>query len=466
MKRGEIIELEITSPAFEGSAVGRVDNQVVFVPFALPGDRIRARITRKKRKFAEAVIEKILSPSPDRTDPVCLHFGTCGGCRLQNAAYGRQLEYKQAIVRGLMERIGGLTGIEVRPVIPSPRQYGYRNKMEFSFGSRRWLTSDEIATGEKISRDFALGLHIPKRFDRILDLEECHLQEPVSIKILRFVRKTALDQGWDPYDVSDHTGYLRNLIIRLGINSGEVMVNLVTTSWDEERTAYLKEQLGEHFPEITTLLNSINSGPNPTAIEKEIVLFGSGTLHDRIGSYEYRIAPFSFFQPNTLQAENLFKVIKSAASPNKEDTVYDLYCGLGAIGIFLSKEAGRVIGVESQSLSIELARKNALEKGFDNCKFFALDVIESLQKEFLSEHGSPDIVILDPPRAGLHPKAVSSLRDASPAKIVYTSCNPATQARDLALLSDDYEISPIQPVDMFPQTWHIESVATLHRRKV
>lgn len=466
MKRGDIIELDITSPAFEGSAVGRIDSMAVFVPFALPGDRIRARVTRKKKKFAEASIEEILSPSPDRVEAKCVHFGTCGGCRLQNADYEKQLEYKRSIVRELMKRIGGFKDIEVLPVMPSPRQYEYRNKMEFSFGARRWLTTDEIATGKKIERGFALGLHIPRRFDRILDLEECHLQEPVSMKILSLLRDTALEQNWSPYDTGEHKGYLRNLIIRVGINTGELMVNLVTTSREEERINHLGEILKQNFPEITTLLNSINPGPNPTLIEHEFVIFGSGMLRDRIGPFEYRISPSSFFQPNTLQAENLFATISAAASPEKGDTVYDLYCGLGAIGIYLSGEAGRIIGVESHTRSVELARENALLNDSDNCGFFAMDVLESLREEFIADNGRPDIVILDPPRAGLHPKAASRLLEASPKKIVYTSCNPATQARDLALLNEKYAVSSIQPIDMFPQTWHIESVATLHRRNV
>ena len=466
MKRGDIVELEISSPAFEGSAVGRVDNLVVFVPYAVPGDRIRARITRKKRKFAEAVIEEILEPSGDRTDPRCIHFGTCGGCTLQNARYEKQLEYKQLQVTALMERIGGFRDIKVNPVLASGQQFEYRNKMEYTFGASRWLTSEEIASGEKFSRDFALGLHVPKRFDRILDLTECHLQDQVSMKILGICRGTAIEKGWTPYNVVDHTGYLRNLIIRRGINTGDLMVNLVTTASDPEKIEFLCKELLDNVPSITTILNCINSGPNPTAMEEEIILHGNGMISDRIGDITYNIAPFSFFQPNTRQAEVLFSAIREAAALEGTETLYDLYCGLGAISLFLSGSAKKVVGVETHTRSVELARKNAEEQGSGNCRFFDMDVLEALEPDFLAENGKPDIVILDPPRAGLHPKALTGLLSAEPERIVYTSCNPATQARDLNLLGESYDLVSVQPVDMFPQTWHIESVATLRRRKV
>jgi 23S rRNA (uracil1939-C5)-methyltransferase len=466
MKRGDIVELEISSPAFEGSSVGRIDNLVVFVPYAVPGDRIRARITRKKRKYAEGVIEEILEPSGDRTEPRCIHFGTCGGCSLQNARYEKQLEYKQLQVQALMERIGGFKEVEVKPVIPSQQQFEYRNKMEYTFGAQRWLTAEEIASGEKFSRDFALGLHIPKRFDRILDLTECHLQDPESMKILDTCRTTAVDRGWLPYNVINHTGYLRNLIVRRGINTGELMVNLVTTSKDSEKTELLSQILLENIPSITTILNSINPGPNPSTMEEEIILFGDGKLTDRIGDTTYQISPFSFFQPNTRQAEILFSTIRDAAALEGTEILYDLYCGLGAIGIYLAGMVKKVIGVESHSRSVELARNNAKINGAADCHFFDMDVLEALSHEFLAENGKPNLVVLDPPRAGLHPKVVSSLLETAPDRIVYTSCNPATQARDLNLLGADYDLGTVQPVDMFPQTWHIESVATLCRRKV
>lgn len=466
MKRGDLVELEISSPAFEGSAVGRIENLVVFVPYAVPGDRITAKIKRKRKKYAEAVIEKLLVPSPDRIEARCVHFGVCGGCTLQNADYQKQLEYKRTIVQELMERVGGLKQIMVEPVIPSPVQYEYRNKMEFSFGASRWLTSEEIASGEKLSRNFALGLHIPKRFDKILDLQECYLQHPSSTAILDICRKIALERHWTPYDVGSHSGYLRNLIIRRGINTGELMVNLVTTAYDPAKAELLMERVLEVEPTVTTFLNSINSGPNPTTIEEEHILLGDGMLRDRIGPITYRISPSSFFQPNTLQAENLLSTIKAAASPTPDDVVFDLYSGLGSISLFLAGTAGAVVGVESHARSVELAATNAPANGISNCRFYAGDVLEALQDDFFREYGRPDIVILDPPRVGLHPKAPSRILEAAPKKIIYTSCNPATQARDLSLLEEGYDIDSIQPVDMFPQTWHIESVATLRRRKV
>jgi len=466
MKRGDILEFDISSSAFEGSAIGRIEGMVVFVPYAVPGDRIRARITRKKRKFAEAVIEEVLSPSADRIQPPCPHFGVCGGCTLQNVAYQKQLVYKRSQVQDLMERIGGLKDLEVRPVLPSPQQFGYRNKMEYTFGAHRWITPEEIASGEKISRDFALGLHVPKRFDRILDLKECLLQDPVSIRILEICRETAISKGWRPYDVVDHSGYLRNLIIRKGINTGDLLVNLVTTRRDTDRTSELTRRLLEEIPGITTILNCINSGPNPTMVEEEVILHGSGMFSDRIGRVTYRISPFSFFQPNTLQAEKLFEAIREAACPDSTDILYDLYCGLGAISLYLADTVKKVIGVESHARSVELARENAADHGTVNCSFFALDVMEALEGDFIATHEKPSIVILDPPRAGLHPRVVSLLLEAAPGKLVYTSCNPATQARDLGLLQERYQVASVQPVDMFPQTWHIESVATLRLRNV
>jgi 23S rRNA (uracil1939-C5)-methyltransferase len=461
VRKGDLVELEIESAAYGGVSVGRLERLVVFVPHSVPGDRVRARIIRKKRNHVEAVVVEVLHPSPDRVSPRCRYFGVCGGCTLQNTAYGKQLEFKTEQVRALLERVGKLPGLSVAPTLPSREQYYYRNKMEFTFGTQRWLTSEEIDSRQTFDREFALGLHIPKRFDRILDLEVCYLQSRMSAGIVNFVRRYARKREWTAFDVKKHVGYLRNLVIRTAVLPGETMVNLVTTTSKPDRLQELTEALLGEFPEMKTVLNSINPGPSPVAAGEEIVYFGEGVIRERIGPLLFEITPTSFLQPNSRQAEVLYSVIRDMAQSRQSDRVYDLFCGVGGIGLFLAPGVGTVVGVESHPESVRLARLNAQRNGISNCEFHVADATEALRSDFIERHGAPDLLILDPPRSGLHPDVSKLLVEVLPGRIVYTSCNPATQARDLSILAEYYEVTGIQPVDMFPQTYHIEAVAAL-----
>lgn len=465
LSRDDVIELEIESAAYEGKSVGRIDGLVVFVPFAVPGDRVLARVVKRRRRYAEARIEEVLRASADRVEPRCVYFGTCGGCRLQNVAYARQIEAKREQVASLLERIGQFKNPPVAATLPSPSPFFYRNKMEFSFGNRRWLTKEEIAAEGRVDRDFALGLHIPGRFDRILDLHECHLQSEWTPRLVNRVRELALEEGWEAYDTIENRGFLRNLIVRMARRTGQTMVVLVTAFSEPSRLEILGSRLQEEFPAVTTLINSVNStrSPVPTG-EHESVIFGPGFIEERMGDLLFRITPWAFFQPNSLQAERLFGVVAEYSRMSPDDLLFDLYCGLGSIGLLLASRVRRVVGVESHPEAVRLAMLNAEQNGVRNSAFHAGDALMALKPDFQRRHGKPDTVILDPPRVGLHPDVARALIRARPPRIVYTSCNPATLARDLQLLSEHYQLEAVQPVDMFPQTFHIETVAALSRK--
>jgi 23S rRNA (uracil1939-C5)-methyltransferase len=459
--KGELVELEAKTAAYEGMAVARLEDFVVFLKGAVPGDRVRARVIKKKKAYAEAVVEELLAPSPDRVSPRCVHFGTCGGCTWQHLRYERQLFWKREQVKEILERLGGLGALEVLPVLASPEPYLYRNKMEFSFGPNRWLSAEEIESGVPVEKDFALGLHVKQRFDRVLDIRECHLQAPVTPLIVNRTRELALSRRWTPYNNREHTGYLRNLIIRTSRHSGEVMVCIVTSRLDEARMREFAEVLRASFPGITTIVNIVNSSRSPVPAGPEIILHGSGVITENIGNFNFIISATSFFQPNSQQAERLYGVVGDFSGLTGQETVYDLYCGIGPISLFLAGKARRVLGIESLPQAIEDARRNALANGIANCVFLAADASVIREPSLWKEHGRPDVVVLDPPRAGLHEKVTQALAALKPGRIVYVSCNPATQARDLKLLSGLYEIRAVQPVDMFPQTYHIENVVLL-----
>ncbi len=463
IRRGETVELTLDSAAYEGVAVGRVEGFVVFVRDAVPGDRVRALVRKKKKKFAEATLVEVVEPSPRRVEPACRHFGVCGGCRWQNAEYSLQLEFKRQQVEDLLRRIGGLSDIEVRPTLASPNPYFYRNKMEFTFGSSRWLTSDEISKDGPVDRDFALGLHIPKRFDKILDLQECHLLSLESAKLVNRVRELARQWNWSPYDTRTHQGYLRNLVIRLGRRTAQMMVNLVTNGDNPESMRRLTESLVAEFPSITTLVNSVNESRSPVAAGKERVYHGEGYVLETIGDLSLRVSPTTFFQPNTEQAERLYGVVRDFAEIDGADTVLDLYSGIGSIGLFLARQAKCVVGVEQQTAAVEEARRNAVENHIDNAFFHAADAEWAFQPNLLQLYGTPTVLVADPPRVGLGPGVCQALLLALPDRVVYVSCNPATQARDLQMLANAYRASAVQPVDMFPQTHHIENVVKLDR---
>jgi 23S rRNA (uracil1939-C5)-methyltransferase len=462
--KGQTIETEVASAGFEGVGVVRVDDLVVFVRGGVPGDKVLARIKRTKRRYAEAVVEEVLRPSPRRVEPACRYFNICGGCSWQNADYALQLEFKKEQVRDLLSRIGGVSDIEVSPALGSPKVYQYRNKMEFTFGARRWLTQQEIADAAPLTKDFALGLHVPQRFDKVLDLDVCHLAPAITVEIVNHVRQIAKDNNWAPYDTIRHEGCLRNLVIRVSEHTGEVLANLVTSDRRPDWMEIVTKELVSNFPRMRTVVNSVNPRHSPVATGKEEICFGPGNLLEKIGPIVYTLEASTFFQPNTLQAERLYSVARDFARLSGNETLLDLYCGIGGITLFLAGSAGRAVGVENHARSVELARLNADANSIRNCEFLESDAVGYMRQ--LSGNGSfmPDVVTIDPPRVGMHPDLLQSLLKLKPARIVYVSCNPATQARDLEVLTKDYRVERIQPVDMFPQTYHIENVVGLGRR--
>ncbi|MDX1545692.1 MAG: 23S rRNA (uracil(1939)-C(5))-methyltransferase RlmD [Rhodothermales bacterium] len=462
LKRGQELEIEIEKFADRGKSLARLDGYVVFVPGAVPGDRVRVRVTKGKKNFAEAIVIDLLQPSPLRTDPRCFYFETCGGCKWQHVDYAAQLEAKRQSVDEAFRHNGGLDGFEVRPTLGAENVYFYRNKMEFSFSTKRWLTPKEIATGEDFDTDFALGLHVPGNFYKVIDLKECHLQSELSVRLVNAVRALAKEHGWLPWDIRQHTGYLRHLVIRQGERTGETMVNLVTNGHLPERMALLEARLKRDFPEVTTLVNTINTGKAQTAYGEAMhTLFGPGVIHDAIGPYRFEIAPNAFFQTNTRQAERLYEIARDFAEIGPDDLVYDLFCGAGTISLFVAGLARHVVGVELVEEAVENAKANARANGVENVTFVQGDMLALFNDDFVAEHGRPDVLITDPPRAGMHPKVVERIAALRPPRIVYVSCNPQTQALDLARLADAYTIEAVQPVDLFPHTHHIENVVQL-----
>ena len=464
VKKGTEIELTIEKFADRGKSLTRLDGYVVFVAGAVPGDRVRAVVVKQKKNYAEARLREVLSPGPLRTEPRCRYFGTCGGCKWQHVDYAAQCEAKRQSVEDAFVRQGGFAGVAVHPTLGAEPIYGSRNKMEFSFSGERWLTPGEIASGEAFDTGFALGLHVPGNFHKVIDLEECHLPPDLSTRLVNGVRTFVREQGWKPWHIRRHNGYLRHLVIRTGTHTGEVMVNLVTNGFSEPRMAAMAEYLRVHFPAVTTFVNTINTGPAQTAFGEAIhTLYGPGVIHDRIGPYTFEIAPNAFFQTNTRQAERLYDVARDFADLRPDDRVYDLYCGAGAIALFLSGHVRHVVGVELIEEAVANARANAAANDVTNCTFLSGDLMRMFTSDFVQEHGHPDVLIVDPPRAGMHPKVVQQIARLRPERFVYVSCNPLTQVRDLALLRDVYAIEAVQPVDLFPHTYHVETVVKLRR---
>ena len=465
LKRGSEITLEIEKFADRGKSIARLDGYVVFVPGGIPGDRLRVRIVKTKRKYAEAVTLDVLKPSPDRTEPVCSYFGTCGGCKWQHVTYEAQLEAKTQSVREALEHHGGFEKISIAPAIGANPIYRYRNKMEYSFSAQRWLTSDEIASGRAFDTSFALGLHVPGNFSKVLDLTECHLHSETGVRVVNFVRRFVREKEWRAWHVRNQTGFLRYLVLRSGHATGEFMVNLVTSDYDSERMESLSSELQKAIPEVTTFVNTINRGVAQTAYGDEIhTIFGPGVIHDRIGPHIFEIASNAFFQTNTAQAERLYDVAAGFAELKQNDLVYDLYSGAGAISIYVANRVSRVVGVELVPEAVENATRNAKTNSIENVSFFAGDMMRLFDEEFIAKHGRPDVLIVDPPRAGMHPRVVKQIRRLRPERFVYLSCNPLSQARDLKMLADTFSIEAVQPVDLFPHTHHIENVVKLRAR--
>ncbi len=473
MKKGEILNLEITGYAFEGKGIAKVDlgdgnKFVVFVHGAYPGDVVKAQIKKKKKKYAEAIVTEIISKSNERETPKCKYFGVCGGCKAQDLQYAAQIKYKEKQVREIFEHLGKFDNFEFLPIIPSDKIYGYRNKMEFSFSAKRWLTPEEIKSNEKITdADFALGLHIPRIYDKVLDIDECHLHKEISNGVLNFTREFFKSNNASVYSVRTHEGYLRHLVIKTAHHTKDVLVNLVTGYEDEKIMREYADALLSEFPQITTIVNNVNLKKAQVALgDFEKVYHGSGYIFDFIGKYKYRISANSFFQTNTLQAEKLYSTALEFAGFNGDEIVYDLYSGAGTIAIFVSQSIKEIYAVENVEAAVKDAEINMQLNNVTNMSFIKADLNKSfypVAKE--NNFPEPDVIIADPPRAGMNPKTVDDIVRFSPKKIVYVSCNPATQARDISLLAEkgNYRLVKMRPVDMFPHTYHIENVALLVR---
>ncbi len=466
-ERGERLEIFTDSFAFEGKAVGRrEDGYVIFVEGALAKERVIAEVFKAKGSYADARIIEVLEPSPERRTPLCPYFGICGGCAQQHMTYESQLYWKKEQVRDLFRKIGKIEEPPVRDVIGSEAEFHYRNKMEFSFSDQRWLTDDEIGSDSAQDR-FALGLHVRNRFDRVIDAKTCFLPKPIVTDILDFTRRFTIEHKLGVYS-PDTTpdGLMRFLVVKTSHTTGEIMVNLVTSREEPETMQRFTTDLLSSVPSVTTVVNNVNTRRAQVAVgDFEKIYLGDGTIRDTIGRAEYRISANSFFQANTPQAERLYAVAAEFAELQKTDTLWDLYCGTGTISLFVADRVQSVLGVELVEAAIADARSNALSNGVSNADFIASDLRKALTTpEFLAEHQRPDVMIIDPPRSGMHPDVIREILKLAPERIAYISCNPATQARDVELLSAGYELLDLQPVDMFPQTYHIECVAKLRRR--
>jgi 23S rRNA (uracil1939-C5)-methyltransferase len=484
LKKGDTLELEISKYASEGKGIAKInrskikpaqktedqnieeENYVVFVHGSYPGDKVTAQLRKIKNSYAEAKAIEIISPSQYRVDPRCKFFGTCGGCKQQDLNYETQLKYKEELVKETFEHIGGITEFKFENIMPSENDFFYRNKMEFSFSDKRWLTKDEIGADEIVDKDFALGLHIPRIFDKVLDIDECFLQSELSNNILNFTRKFFKGKNTTIYSTKTHKGYLRNLVIRQSQNTDDLMVNLVTSSEDDELMNEYTTELLKAVPQITTIINNINLKKASVAIgDYEKIYCGTGFIHDKIGNYKFRISANSFFQTNTLQAENLYKTALEFAELKGDELIYDLYSGAGTIAIYVSDKAEKIYGFESVKSALKDADKNARINSIENVEFIEANLYKSFLPIVVNKKiPNPDVMIIDPPRSGMHKTTVYDTMQLNPEKIVYVSCNPATQVRDIKLMvGAGYKLVKMKPVDMFPHTYHIENIALLRK---
>ena len=455
--------LEITTLAAEGKAMGRYDDMVVFVPLTVPGDVVDVQIHNKRRRFMEGSVVRYIVRSPLRVEPFCEHFGVCGGCKWQNLPYEEQLRFKSEQVFDQLTRIGKLDLPPVAPTLGSAETTYYRNKLEFTFAPRRWMTYEEVAAGGDIASGAALGFHIPGRFDKVMDVRRCWLQPDPSNDIRLETKRFCEKHGYPFYDIRQHSGLMRNIVIRTA-STGEIMVIVVFAEDDRPRIAALLDHLRNRFPAITSLMYMVNAKLNDSTGDIDAVLWsGRDHIFEEMEGLRFKIGPKSFYQTNSRQAYELYKVARSFADLHGDETVYDLYTGTGTIANFVARHCARVVGIEYVPEAIEDAKHNSALNGIDNTSFFAGDMKDVLDDAFIARHGRPDVVILDPPRAGVHEDVIATILRAAPRRIVYVSCNPATQARDLALLAGDYRVTAVQPVDMFPHTHHVENVVRLER---
>lgn len=456
--------VEITGVAAEGKSIARVDDMVVFIPYGASGDVVNIKLDKKKRSYAEAHIVDMVKPSPDRVTPACEHFGVCGGCKWQHIPYESQLRYKRDQVVDALTRIAKVEIPEVNPTLGSKETFCYRNKLEYTFSCKCWITFEDLRSGREIADRNALGFHIPGAFDKVLDIKKCWLQDDLSNRIRLFVRQYALAKGYEFYDIKAQQGLMRTLMVRIA-STGEVMLIVVFARPEQEKIDDMMGAIAAEFPEITSLLYVVNQKVNDTIADQEVITYrGRDYINEEMEGLQFRIGPKSFYQTNSLQAYELYKVARRMAYLKPDDLVYDLYTGTGTIANFVARQVKKVVGIEYVPEAIADAKLNSEVNGIDNTIFFAGDMKDVLTDGFIAEHGRPDVMIIDPPRAGMHEDVVNVILNARPERIVYVSCNPATQARDLALMDSLYRVEEVQPVDMFPHTHHVENVVRMTRR--
>ncbi len=458
--------ITITDVAAEGKAIAKVDNLVIFVPYAVPGDVVDLQIKRKKHSYAEAEVVKVHQYSDKRVKPFCKHFGICGGCKWQCLSYEDQLFYKQKQVVDNLTRIGKVEIPEVSPILGSKHIKEYRNKLEFGFSNKKWLTQEEISSGQKFDNMDAVGFHIPGAFDKILDIDQCLLMSDINNRLRNSIREYAISRQLSFYDLRAQTGLLRNMMLRTSA-TGEIMLLMqfcIRTDEEQSQANQVLAHVHTNFPEVTSLLWVNNLKCNDTIGDLDIQTYaGTDYIYETMENLRFKVGPKSFYQTNTEQAYELYKVARNFAGLTGNELVYDLYTGTGTIANFVAKQARQVIGIEYVPEAIEDAKVNAQLNNLDNTIFYAGDMKDILNREFIEKHGTPDVIITDPPRAGMHTDVIDTILFASPQRIVYVSCNPATQARDLQLLSVAYQVKAVQPVDMFPQTHHVENVVLLEK---
>lgn len=458
-------QVQVSDYAAEGKSLARVDGKVIFMEGVVPGDLVDVRLLKNKKDWAEGMVLKIHEYSAERVQPFCSHFGVCGGCQWQMLPYEKQLQYKSKQVADVLQRIGKVALPPIQPILGAVGTRHYRNKIEYTFGNKRFLTKEEIGDENISGQQDVAGFHAKGFFDKVVDIDTCYLQAEPTNAIRLFVKQLAIEKGWPFYDIRNHTGFLRTMQVRL-CETGELMVNIMVGEDDPEKIKSLMEAVLKQFPAITTLLYTVNLKWNDSLFDLEPVTYhGKGYVIEKLEDFSFKIGPKSFFQTNTKQGEELYKVTREFAELSGTETVYDLYCGTGSIGIFVSEKAKKIIGVEMVEAAIADAKENAALNNLSGTAFFAGDVIDICNDEFFVTHGRPDVIITDPPRAGMHEKLVRKILDMEAPTVVYVSCNPATQARDLLLLDEKYAVTKVQPVDMFPHTHHIENVVQLKLKK-
>ena len=455
LKRGQEIELVISDLAFGGQGISKVDDLIFFVKDAIPGQKVLTKVSRVKKKYVETYKIKTLKQSADEIDPKCNHFKYCGGCTLQQLNYEKQIYYKQQQVYDILTKIGEIKNPKINDIIPCEKTFYYRNKMEYTFSGNPWYVDNETYD------DVIIGLHVPKRFDKILSIDECHINDPIFNHLNKAVKICVNKFNIEPYDVRKHIGFLRFLVLRIGVHTNEVMVNLVTSGYKPKLIEPIVDLIKDKFPEVKSIVNTINANKNNTATGNTKLIHGESYINEKIGDYIFKVSANSFFQTNSYQVKTLYDYIVKTGEFKKNDIVYDLYCGTGTIGIYISPYVKKVYGIEIIEDAITDAKFNAKQNNIKNAFFYASDM-----KDFFTNKETkidkPDTIIIDPPRPGLHPDVIQDIKTLSPSKIIYVSCNPSTQARDIKiLLEDSYKISDIQPIDMFPHTPHIECIITL-----